>query len=145
NEDICPVSSFFAGWPNNASATTSLIIGLGYEREKAEGACEYFDASDAWLFTPKSPITQYDEEVYINNKALIERLNRKNRILNYSVCAPAATFGELVSLILETSPKFNIVILPFGPKIFYMLSLIAATVYREIGIWNVTGAPEELE
>lgn len=145
NEDIKPISSFFAGWPNNASATTALIIGLGYEHEKAEGACEYFDASDTWAFTPKSPIEKYDDEVFNNNRSLLDRLNRKQRILCYSVCEPSNTFGELAGLILETSKQFNIVILPFGPKIFYMLSLIAAVVYREIGVWDVIGEPSEPE
>lgn len=144
NEDIKPIDNFFAGWPSNASAATSLILGLGYEKEKAEGACEYFDASETWVFHPKSPISNYDKEVQNNNRALLERLERKNRALSYYVNAPSNAFGQLVSLILSALPTSNPVILPFGPKIFFVLSTIAAALYREVGVWHVTGDSSSL-
>lgn len=139
NEDIKPVDEFFAGWPSNASAATSLILGLGYEREKAEGACEYFDASDTWVFFPKSPIGEYDQAVQANNNELLERLDRKHRILSYFVDSPSNAFGQLAGLVLSIMPRSNPVILPFGPKIFFMLSLIVAAIYKEVGVWHVTG------
>ncbi|WP_165666039.1 hypothetical protein [Metapseudomonas otitidis] len=139
NEDIKPVDEFFAGWPSNASAATSLILGLGYEREKAEGACEYFDASDTWVFFPKSPIGEYDQAVQANNNELLERLDRKHRVLSYCVDSPSNAFGQLVGLVLSIMPRSNPVILPFGPKIFFMLSLLVAAIYKEVGVWHVTG------
>lgn len=139
NEDIKPVDEFFAGWPSNASAATSLILGLGYEREKAEGACEYFDASDTWVFFPKSPIGEYDQAVQANNSALLERLDRKHQALSYCVDSPSNAFGQLVGLILSILPRSNPVILPFGPKIFFVLSLLVAAIYKEVGVWHVTG------
>jgi hypothetical protein len=139
NEDIKPIDDYFAGWPSNASATTSLILGLGYEREKAEGACEYFDASDTWVFFPQSPIGDYDSAVQENNLALLDRLVRKNRALRYQVNSPASTFGQLAGLVTSISSRSNPVILPFGPKIFFMLSLLISAIYREVGIWHITG------
>ncbi|GEM_PF-1783504 len=139
NEDIKPVDEFFAGWPSNASAATSLILGLGYEREKAEGACEYFDASDTWVFFPKSPVGEYDQAVQANNNELLERLDRKHRTLSYCVDSPSNAFGQLAGLVLSIMPRSNPVILPFGPKIFFMLSLLVAALYKEVGVWHVTG------
>jgi len=45
----------------------------------------------------------------------------------------------LVSVASNMVTRFNPVILPFGPKIFFALSLIVAEMYNEIGIWYVTG------
>ena len=39
----CPLR---LGWPSTSSASTTLIVGLGYEKNNAEGPCEYFDPSE---------------------------------------------------------------------------------------------------
>lgn len=139
NEDIKPIDEFYSGWPSDASATTALVLGLGYEDEKAEGACEYFDASETWVFVPRSPVIEYDQAVLENNRLLLERVNRQHRSLDYRVESPSNTFGQLIGLILALLPRSNPVILPFGPKIFFSLSLIAAALYPEVGVWHVTG------
>jgi hypothetical protein len=139
NEDIKPIHEWFAGWPSDATATTALVVALGYERDKAEGACEYFDASETWVFVPNSPIFQYDKDVLENNKYLLNRVERIHRSLAYRVDQPANAFGQLVSIVLGLLPRANTVILPFGPKIFVPLSLIVAALYREVGVWHVTG------
>ena len=55
------------GRPTNATASTSLIVGLGYERDKASGACEYFDAGETWVFVPQSSIGDYESTVVKNS------------------------------------------------------------------------------
>ena len=139
NEDISPVSEAFAGWPSDPAATTTLIMGVGYEQDKAQGALEYFDPSDCWLFVPKSPITQYDDAVSQNNAHLIESVRRQHRVFDYSILDPANTFGMIVSVVSSMVGRSNPVILPFGPKIFFALSLIVASIYREVGVWHLTG------
>lgn len=139
NEDIRPISEAFTGWPSEPSATTTLIVGLGYEQEKAEGACEYFDPHGTWVFVPTSPISEYDEAVAQNNENLIHRARRKNNEQTYSVTNPSQTFGQLASLVSNLVAKENPVLLPFGPKIFFALSLVVAAIYSELGVWYVTG------
>jgi hypothetical protein len=139
NEDIRPISNWFSGWPSDANASTSLVVGLGYEQGKAEGACEYFDASETWAFFPCSPIGQYDDAVASNNNALLQRVKRRNRLLRYEVDSPSATFGRLVQTVSELVRTSNPVLLPFGPKIFFIISLLVASLYREVGVWHVTG------
>jgi len=139
NEDIRPISNWFSGWPSDANASTSLVVGLGYEQGKAEGACEYFDASETWAFFPCSPIAQYDAAVESNNNSLLQRVNRRNRLLRYEVDSPSATFGRLVQTVSELVRTSNPVLLPFGPKIFFVVSLLVASLYREVGVWHVTG------
>lgn len=139
NEDIRPISDWFAGWPTNATASTSLVVGLGYERDKASGACEYFDAGETWVFVPQSPIHEYEVAVVANNEELLARARRRGRTTAYRVERPTETFGLLAGMVSRIVPKMNPVLLPFGPKLFFALSLLVAAVYREAGVWHVTG------
>lgn len=139
NEDIKPISDWFAGWPRDAAASTALVVGLGYERDKAEGACEYFDASETWVLVPRSPVVEYDEAVARNNVELLARSMRRSRAIDYRVSHPCETFGQLASTVANIVPRMNPVLLPFGPKIFFAISLLMAAVYREVGVWHVTG------
>jgi len=142
NEDIRPINDWFAGWPTNATASTSLVVGLGYERDKASGACEYFDASETWVFVPQSAIEDYQAAVEGNNEVLLARARRRDLSATYRVERPTETFGLLASTISRIVPEMNPVLLPFGPKIFFALSLLVASVYREAGVWHVTGDSE---
>lgn len=139
NEFISPLSPRFAGWPSDPSASTALILGLGYEAAKAEGAHEYFDAVDNWVFFPESPIDQYDTEVMANNRQLVEQADRNSRLFRYRVDAPAELLSRLSLLALDHSSSSNLVILPFGPKIFVAASLMAAIVSPSVGVWHATG------
>ncbi|MBH1664154.1 hypothetical protein I5U73_03170 [Stenotrophomonas maltophilia] len=139
NEFIGPLSPRFAGWPSNPSASTALVLGLGYEAAKAEGAHEYFDAIDNWVFFPESPITQYDDEVLTNNRQLVELADRNSRLFRYRVDSPAELLSRLSLLVLDHSSSSNLVILPFGPKIFVAASLIAAIISPSVGVWHATG------
>jgi len=139
NEYIRPVTRGFAGWPVLASAPTALIVGLGYENGKADGACEYFDSTESWIFTPLSPIADYDGAVYENNRQVVDRATRQGRLIGYQVACPSEAFGKLGALISDQVVKANPVILPFGPKVFFAMSLLIAFVYKEVGVWHATG------
>lgn len=138
NEAIRPVHPAFAGWPKDVSASTAIIVGLGYEKDKAEGACEYFDPSETWVFTPRSPISAYDVDVSNNNASFIERAERDRKI-EYRVDDPERTFAELVSVSMSILPRATPLILPFGPKIFFATSLFVSLLYEDIGVWLITG------
>lgn len=139
NEDIRPINDWFAGWPTNATASTSLVVGLGYERDKASGAAEYFDASETWVFVPQSAIGAYEAAVVGNNEVLLARARRRDQVTTYHVECPTETFGLLAGAVSRIAPKMNPVLLPFGPKVFFALSLLVAAIYREVGVWHVTG------
>lgn len=138
NEDIRPISESLAGWPNDTSAKTALIVALGYETGKAEGACEYFDASDTWVFIPKSPLVEYDEQVLQNNDDLIRRVSARHRAINYPVDNPAQAFGELASVISTLTSNSNPIVLPFGPKVFFIFAALLSSLYPQMGVWHVS-------
>lgn len=143
NEAIEPVHLQCSGWPSQQSNPTSLIIGLGYEPDKAEGASEYLDPAEQWGFIPVSPIKEFLSEVEQNNSNLIGRLAEQNRTIKYNVQQPAATFGQLELVITDLLLRSNPILLPFGPKIFFAVCLVQGVRHPEVGVWHVTGELNE--
>ena len=139
NEEIRPVHPRFSGWPSDVASSTALLIGLGYEQHKAEGASEYFDPSELWVFMPRSPLPAYDDAVVANNKELIERARRSGNLIDYPVADPERTFGELVRIAASTRQRATPLILPFGPKVFFAISLVVSLLYEDVGVWLITG------
>lgn len=139
NEDIRPLSPRFAGWPDDPYAPTSVILGLGYEAAKAEGANEYFDSHETWVFFPESPIVEFDHEVVRNNRQMVDRAQRESRLVSYPVDRPLEAFFYLNSVVRDLSVRSNLLILPFGPKIFAAISLLVAVLNPSVGVWHATG------
>jgi hypothetical protein len=143
NEAIEPVSPTFSGWPSEQSLPTSLITGIGYEPEKAEGASEYLDPSEQWGFIPLSPVSEFLTELEKNNNSLISRITSEGRAIRYEVSEPSRTFGQLEIVISDLLRRSNPILLPFGPKIFFALCLLQGIRHPEVGVWHVTGESNE--
>lgn len=148
NEAIEPVHQRFAGWSTPDSRPTSLILGLGYEPDRAEGASEFFEPSDQWVFVPRSPVTEFFDEVYLNNKALLLEVGNRH-VIEYDVLDPSLTFAQLEMVVGLLLDKTNPVLLPFGPKIFFFLCLIQCLQHPKIGVWHfsnrsVVGAAHDI-
>lgn len=138
NESIEAVHSNFSGWSYADSKPTSLVLGLGYEPFKAEGASEYFEPYEQWVFIPDSPIIDYLPKVLENNEELISRVRLDNRTVTYRVDDPELTFGQLEQVVSSLIQTTNPVLMPFGPKVFFFLCLIQSMSYPEVGVWQVT-------
>lgn len=135
NEAIEPVHQRFAGWSSPDSKPTSLILGLGYEPDRAEGASEFFEPSDQWLFVPKSPVQEFFNEVALNNRALLAEVGKRH-VIEYDVLDPSLTFAQLEMVIGLLLERTNPVLLPFGPKIFFFLCLIQCLQHPKLGVWH---------
>lgn len=142
NESIEPVHQYFAGWSSPETKPTSLILGLGYEPNKAEGASEYFEPSDQWVFIPSSPISEFLDEVHNNNSNLIKK-TPQDRTIEYNVADPEVTYGQIALVISSLTKKSNPVLLPFGPKVFFFLCLVQCLTHPEVGVWRVTGVEDK--
>lgn len=143
NESIEPVHKNFAGWSSPETKPTSLILGLGYEPNKAEGASEYFEPSDQWIFIPSSPIPEFLGQVHSNNANLIKKTD-EDRTIEYNVADPEITYGQIELVISSLARKSNPVLLPFGPKIFFFLCLVQCLTHPELGVWRVTGIEDRI-
>ncbi len=142
NGTICPVHPAFSGWTaEGASAPLDIVVGLGYERGKAVGAVEYLEPRNRWVFVPESPETSYLDEVKRHNKNLMD--NRKGRVAHYQVLDPLDCYFSLRSLTEGVARSARPVLLPFGPKIFFAVSLLVAMTIEEAAVWHVSGENDD--
>jgi hypothetical protein len=140
---VGPIAPEFSGWWSEPDLPTAAIVGVGYEQDKALGAIEHVQPSEVWLFFPRSPVAEYTSALEYANRSLIEKVKReRGKMLHYDVDAPYALFADLESLVAGLSSRANCILLPFGPKLFALSSLLVACVHREAAVWRVSGAEQ---
>ncbi|KAB2824222.1 transcription elongation factor GreB [Aliivibrio finisterrensis] len=142
NNDVKPVSNFFSGWSNRPGMPILSVVGLGYERDKAVGAVEFLESSEAFLYIPQSKEDKYYTDVIRENSRLMGAYPESNRF-SYELESPTETIYSLDSVISANKNKYKIVLLPFGPKIFYALSLLSSIAHPEVSVWYVSGENED--
>tara|TARA_R110002049_G_C9169822_1_gene561803 strand:- start:590 stop:1558 length:969 start_codon:yes stop_codon:yes gene_type:complete len=136
NKYMGPIPGIFRVTASNKP--TALIIGLGYELERARGIVEYLDPEVTYIYYSKPAFdTQFVEQVEKNNKVLIESLPKEN-VIPYPVSDLHATDALLTSLCLKLGTDYRIVLAPLGPKPFALLCLLLSARYRDIDVWRVS-------
>lgn len=142
NVHIGPVSPYFAGWTVDPDLPLSLVIGLGYEPDRALGAVEYLEPSTMWALVPQSSVRQYDRSLRSANRPLLRQVG-SSRLLEYDVQDPNATFAVLISLVAHLSRHSSVLLLPSGPKVLVLLSLLIGCLRRDVAVWRVSAGVEE--
>lgn len=138
NRRVAPVRASFAGWPRRPGLPVHLIVGMGYERYKAQGAVEYLQPAVLSLFSPVSPIQEFADQVLQRNRLLLDN-TPKERIFEYQVLEPAVQIAQLSSMLAALVSSTKPVLLPFGPKIFFAVCLLMSMAYQEVSVWHVSG------
>lgn len=138
NSIVKPVSHFFSGWSSQPGKPVLSVVGLGYEKDKAIGAIEYLESSKAFLYVPTSNEEQYFDDVVKENNQLLDQFGLNNRFI-YKLESPTEAIYSLDTVISANKYKYKIVLLPFGPKIFYALSLLSSIPHPEVSVWYVSG------
>lgn len=134
---IEPVTSFFRGWPPDPMRPPAALIGLGYEIDKAAGAKEYLELKDIWAFMAEGDDPQYAEKVRENNELLWDEIEPE-RVVQYPISDPYALFVRLESQLFGMLRQGRALVLPMGPKIFALVSMVAALHHHpEVGVWRV--------
>ena len=142
NTHVGPVTIEFAGWWNEPERVLSAVVGLGYEQDKALGAVEYLQAQDVWLFQPESEEIDYTAVVNSANGALLKGVEARKRFV-YKLHDPLSCFSQLNALVQGLTVKNNVVLLPFGPKLFVLCALLAAISNDQVAVWRVSAQAEE--
>ncbi|MGR5287407.1 transcription elongation factor GreB [Vibrio maritimus] len=138
NSIVKPVSHFFSGWSSQPGMPVLSVVGLGYEKDKAIGAIEYLESSKAFLYVPASNEESYFDDVVSENANLLDHFGLNNRFL-YQLESPMEAIYSLDTVISSNKSKYKIVLLPFGPKLFYALSLLSCIPHPEVSVWYVSG------
>jgi hypothetical protein len=137
NSHVGPVTPAFAGWTNDPDRGVAAVVGLGYEEDKALGAVEHVQAVEIWTYVPSSPIAEYSCALAKANQTLLEAVSRDHQ-LSYEVANPLSLYAELESLVYRLCQHRNVILFPFGPKIFALCSLLAASSYPQVAVWRVS-------
>jgi hypothetical protein len=117
---------------------TALIIGLGYEQERALGLADYLEAAQTYAFyTDPALDDKFVETVLQNNAPLIRRLG-EDRLIKYPLADMQSTDAYLTSLCVGLRKSHRVVVAPLGPKPFVLLSLLVATKLPSIDVWRVS-------
>jgi hypothetical protein len=134
-----PVIPEFAGWTSYPERPSAAIIGLGYEQSRAIGIVDHLEINDAaWVYIPRGPIPDYAVSVDSANQSLFCLIGAEGRRLFYDVMDPAGLFRELNSLTDSLKQIYNPLLIPFGPKIFALATLLVACMQEEVGVWRVS-------
>jgi hypothetical protein len=133
-----PVLPSFAGWWRYPELPVAAVIGLGYEEHKALGAVELLQVPEAiWTFMPESTVKEYDAELLIANRELLKRVPKDHRV-TYAVEDPFRTYKGLAALRQSISDLYNVVLLPFGPKIFGLASILVGLADHHTAVWRIS-------
>lgn len=134
-----PVLDRFAGWSTEPELPIAVVVGAGYETDKVIGLIEYLETDLVWVWIPKGKDIRFLEALQKANKSLWEVIPVDRRI-HYDLLDPYTTFIHLESLCYGLSRKTRSVVVPFGPKIFALISMLVALHWSdELSIWRVSG------
>jgi hypothetical protein len=137
---VAPVNATFSGWGAPVSLPVDAIVSLGYEEGKAIGAVEYLEPRNRWVFIPHSPEKRFLDQVQTHNNLLMN--SAVGKTIDYDVMRPAETYYQLLSLVAGLVQESRPVLLSFGPKLFFAISLLVAMRIERASVWHVDGGDE---
>ncbi len=134
-----PAIPEFSGWSGDPATPISMVVGVGYEPEKAIGSVEYFEATSVWAFAPTGTDTRYDASVLAANRSLHEFVAGSQHWVEYPVLDAYRTFTTLESLSSGLLTEGRVLLVPFGPKSFALACmLVAAEHWPAVAVWRVS-------
>ncbi|MCD2511578.1 hypothetical protein [Comamonas endophytica] len=137
NTVVGPAHRAFAGWSQGNYSSTATILGLGYEQDQAIGVVEYLQSGEVWAFSPISPVDEYKPAVAKANELLLSEIP-PSHVIEYDVCSPASVVTTLESVVRGLTDEHSVVLVPFGPKIFVLCTLIVAAIRQDVAVWRVS-------
>lgn len=138
-----PVLPEFAGWTLAPEQPSCLVLGLGYEVDRALGAFDLLEPGDVWVAVPHSVSEDYEEALRGANAGLFKLIADESHKLFYYIDKPLDSFVRLESFVRGVSLTSRPIVVPFGPKIFALVSLLVGTVHPDVAVWRISFGPYE--
>lgn len=108
-----------------------LILGLGQEPNVSEMICKIVKPDLLYLFYADPPVEkQFVEKVFVNNHSVINEVPIRN-LIAYPINNGQAIYQTLIDVILPLRDEYAITIIPQGPKIFSMASMLLQMGYPD--------------
>lgn len=118
---------------------TALIIGLGYEKDKATGLAQYLDAESYVFISDSTYAEEFSQTVKVENSVLLTEVKKEN-IFEYPILNLKITAKLLHTLVVDLVQSHRIVLAPCGPKIFSLLCLIESIKVENTDVWRISSS-----
>jgi hypothetical protein len=119
--------------PSNGKKV-ALILGLGQEKNVSESIFKIVNPELLYLFYADPPAEkQFVEKVFVNNHKLINETPIRN-LVAYPIRNGQSIYQSLIDTILPLRDEYSIVLIPQGPKIFSVVSMLVHMGYPDIRI-----------
>jgi hypothetical protein len=113
---------------------TALILGLGQEKQVSDSIFSLINPDLVYLFYADPPAEKrFVEKVLVNNHKLINEAPIRN-LIAYPLRNGQAIYQSLINTILPLRDEYSIVLIPHGPKIFSVVSILVHLGYPDIRI-----------
>jgi len=111
---------------------TALLLGLGHEQDIARRLHEIIRPDRTkLLYADPEMRKEYVEKIFITNHSLINRTDIKE-LFAYPMHDTSVIYSLLVDLIMPLRKDYRVIIIPQGPKIFSLISMIVQLSYPDI-------------
>ena len=141
NRVVAPV----AGFTGNTlpDKPTALVLGLGYDKDRAIGLKDHLDPQLTVLFYASPAIdSRYVPQVLAVNEELIHEVGEE-KVFTYPISDCVATFRHLESFCKGLTNDWRVVLCSLGPKVFGLICFLVASLLRDISIWRVSADSHE--
>lgn len=137
-----PIHPAFTSWVDDPVWPLAAIIGVGVEDNLALGVAEYLDVSLVHAFVPIGGDEAFERMNESANRDffLASYLVRRSE---YDIKNAFGLFARLESLIYGVSRESRVAVVPLGPKIFALCSLLAVSFSdRDATVWRFSSEGE---
>jgi len=135
-----PVHPAFTSWADDPSLPLTAVIGVGVETNFALGVTEFLDASSVLAFVPYGGDAEFDEMNAAANHEFFLSSDVVRRA-EYDLLKPYDLYVKLESLMYSLVQEQRLAVVPLGPKMFALCSLLAtASLDAAATVWRFSPA-----
>lgn len=135
NLHVSPIEGF--SYFSIPDKPTAVLIGLGYEKNKAFGLSEYFDGETFVFYNNDSDDERYNSTIETINQSLLNDIPEENK-LAIPILNLEFSERQLLSLCSYLKDDFRIIIAPTGPKPFTLISMIISLKMNDVDVWRIS-------
>lgn len=112
----------------------ALILGLGQDKNVSDSIIKMIEPDLLYLYYTDPPAEKrFVEKVLVNNHKMINQVPIRN-LIAYPIRNGQAIYQSLINTILPLRDEYSIVLIPQGPKIFSVVSMLVHMGYPDIRI-----------
>lgn len=126
---------------------TALIMGLGNDKGVGQSVYQLVKPDHMLLLYADPAVHKsYVENIFVNNHSVINQVEIQN-LVQYPLYDTEQLYKTFIELILPLREEYNVTIVPQGPKLFSLLSMVFHLNYPDVMVsypeYKVRGATDK--